>query len=59
MGRHLDQGFMHDNPDVAAMTKTAFINSLAPDGKQAVKFDSHIMSIPTGVDDDGIAKAKT
>ena len=51
-------GFMKDNPDVAAITKTAFINSLAPDGKQAVKFDSHIMSVPTGVDADGIAKAK-
>lgn len=53
------QGFMLDNPDVAAKTKTAFVNSLAPDGHQAVKFDAHIMSIPTGVDDDGIAKAKT
>ncbi|HEU4745294.1 MAG TPA: extracellular solute-binding protein [Anaerolineales bacterium] len=52
-------GFMKDNPDVAAKTKTAFINSLAPDGKQAVKLDSHIMSIPTGVDEDGVAKAKT
>ena len=51
-------GFMRDNPDVAALTKTAFINSLAPEGNQAVKFDSHIMSIPTGVDDAGIAKAK-
>lgn len=51
-------GFMADNPDVAALTKTAFINSLAPDGNQAVKLDSHIMSIPVGVDDDGAAKAK-
>lgn len=51
-------GFMRDNPDVAALTKTAFINSLAPDGHQAVKFDAHIMSIPTGVDEDGIAMAK-
>jgi ABC-type glycerol-3-phosphate transport system substrate-binding protein len=51
-------GFMKDNPDVAAKTKTAFINSLAPDGTQAVKLDSHIMSIPTGVDEDGVAKAK-
>jgi len=51
-------GFMADNPDAAAVTKTAFINSLAPDGNQAVKFDSHIMSIPTGVDDDGVEKAK-
>lgn len=51
-------GFMNDNPDVAALTKTAYINSLAPDGNQAVKFDSHIMSVPTGVDADGVAKAK-
>ena len=51
-------GFMKDNPDVAALTKTAFINSLAPDGNQAVKLDSHIMSVPTGVDDDGAGKAK-
>jgi multiple sugar transport system substrate-binding protein len=51
-------GFMKDNPDVAALTKTAFINSLAPDGTQAVKLDSHIMSVPTGVDEDGAAKAK-
>lgn len=51
------QGFMIDNPDVAAITKTAFINSLAPDGKQSVKFDAHIMSIPTGVDQEGIDKA--
>jgi len=51
-------GFMKDNPDVAALTKTAFLNSLAPDGNQAVKFDAHIMSVPTGVDEDGIAKAK-
>jgi ABC-type glycerol-3-phosphate transport system substrate-binding protein len=51
-------GFMKDNPDVAALTKTAFINSLAPDGKQAVKLDSHIMSVPTGVDEDGANKAK-
>lgn len=53
------QGFMLDNPDVAAKTKTAFINSLSPDGNRAAKFDAHIMSIPTGVDEDGIAKAVT
>ena len=51
-------GMMKDNPDLAAITKTAFVNSLAPDGKQAVKMDSHIMSVPAGVDEDGIAKAK-
>ena len=52
------KGFMDDNPDIAAVTKTAFINSLAPDGKQVVKFDSHVMVIPAGVDAAGIARAK-
>ena len=51
-------GFMRDNPDVAAFTNTAFVNSLAPDGNQAVKFDSHVMSVPTGVDDEGKAQAE-
>ncbi len=51
-------GFFRDNPDLAAHTGIAWINSLAPDGNQAVKFDSHIFSIPTGVDDDGVEKAK-
>jgi ABC-type glycerol-3-phosphate transport system substrate-binding protein len=52
------KGFMNDNPDVWAKTGVGYINSLAPDGKQAVKFDSHIMAVPAGVDEDGIAKAK-
>ncbi len=52
------KGFMNDNPDVWAKTGVGFINSLAPDGKQAVKFDSHIMAVPAGVDEDGISKAK-
>jgi multiple sugar transport system substrate-binding protein len=51
-------GFFRDNPDLAAHTGIAWVNSLAPDGNQAVKFDSHIFSIPTGVDDDGVEKAK-
>lgn len=42
-------GYMRDRPEVAAVTRPDFINSLAPDGKQAMKFDSHIFSIPTGV----------
>jgi multiple sugar transport system substrate-binding protein len=41
-------GYMRDRPQVAAVTRPSYINSLAPDGKQAVKFDSHIFSIPTG-----------
>jgi hypothetical protein len=51
-------GFFRDNPDLAALTDITWINSLAPDGNQAVKFDSHIFSIPTGVDQDGVSKAK-
>jgi ABC-type glycerol-3-phosphate transport system substrate-binding protein len=46
-------GYMRDRPDVAAVTEPMFVNSLAPDGNQAVKFDSHIFSIPTGVDEEG------
>lgn len=44
-------GYMRDNPDVAAVTTPNFINSYAPDGHQAVKFDSHIFSIPTGANE--------
>ncbi len=51
------QGLMRDNPDIAAVTEVAFLNSLAPDGTQAVKFDSHVFSIPTGVDDEGKQQA--
>jgi ABC-type glycerol-3-phosphate transport system substrate-binding protein len=50
-------GYMRDRPEVAAVTRPEFINSLAPDGNQAVKFDSHIFSIPTGVDDVGREQA--
>lgn len=50
-------GYMRDRPDVAAVTEPMFVNSYAPDGNQAVKFDSHIFSIPTGVDEQGRADA--
>jgi multiple sugar transport system substrate-binding protein len=50
-------GYMRDRPDVAAVTVPNFLNSYAPDGKQAVKFDSHVFSIPTAVDDKGKAEA--
>lgn len=52
-------GYMRDRPDVAAVTRPEFVNSYAPDGKQVVKFDSHIFSIPTGVDEEGKAAAYT
>lgn len=51
-------GFFRDNPDLAEITGVAYIPSLAPDGNRSVKFDSHIFSIPTGVDQDGVDKAK-
>jgi multiple sugar transport system substrate-binding protein len=52
------QGFMIDNPDIAAVTKPQSLNSIAPDGKKAVKMDAHIMSVPTGVDAKGTEMAK-
>jgi hypothetical protein len=48
---------MRDRPEVAAVTRPDFINSYAPDGHQAVKFDSHIFSVPTGVDETGRTQA--
>ncbi len=50
-------GYMRDRPEVAAVTEPMFLNSYAPDGKQSVKFDSHIFSVPTGVDDTGREQA--
>jgi len=43
---------------VWAKTGVGYLNSLAPDGKQAVKFDSHVMVIPAGVSEEGVARAK-
>jgi len=51
--------FFKDNPDILPPTSYATgLLSLAPDGKQAGKIDSHIMCIPAGVKDDGIERAK-
>ena len=50
--------FFKDNPDSAAVMQPMYINSYAPDGKQAVRFDSHIMVVPTGVADPGLQQAK-
>jgi multiple sugar transport system substrate-binding protein len=41
--------FFKDNPDAQAVMQPNFINSLAPDGKQAVRFDSHMLIVPVGV----------
>jgi ABC-type glycerol-3-phosphate transport system substrate-binding protein len=50
--------FFKDNPDSAAVMKPMALNSLAPDGKQAVRFDSHLLVIPTGVEGEALEDAK-
>jgi len=48
----------NDNPDIAPpVTRAGSLNSLAPDGHQACKIDSHIMAVPAGVQTDGIDRA--
>lgn len=50
--------FFKDNPDAAAVMEPMFINSLSPDGKKAVRFDSHMMVVPEGVVDPNLKAAK-
>lgn len=50
--------YFKDNPDVAEHTIATPLVPLSPDGNAAVKMDSHIMCIPTGVSEEGIEKAK-
>jgi len=51
-------GFFNDNPDILPPTSYATnLVSLAPDGKQATKMDSHIMTIPPGVAEENMARA--
>jgi multiple sugar transport system substrate-binding protein len=51
--------FFNDNPDIAPPTSYATgLISLAPDGNQATKMDSHIMSIPPGVSEEGMERAR-
>lgn len=50
--------FFNDNPDILPPTTYASgLVSLAPDGTQKVKMDSHIMSIPPGVSEEGTDRA--
>jgi len=53
-----DLNYFKDNPDIHKVTTPNFLNSLAPDGKQAVRFDSHQLVVPTGVADPGLSAAK-
>ena len=50
-------GFFKDNPELEKVTKAVPLNSLAPDGNQGQKIDSHIMAIPTGAKDDQVERA--
>ena len=50
--------FFKDNPDANAVMQPMYINSLSPDGKQAVRFDSHMLIIPNGVADPNLQNAK-
>jgi ABC-type glycerol-3-phosphate transport system substrate-binding protein len=50
--------FFKDNPDAGKNMQPMFINSLAPDGKQAVRFDSHMMVVPQGVEGKDLDAAK-
>lgn len=49
--------FFRDNPDLEPITRAGRLNSLAPDGNQVAKIDSHVMAIPVGVEADGIERA--
>lgn len=49
--------FFKDNPDAAAVMQPQFLNSYAPDGKQAVRFDSHMLVVPTGVEAENLQAA--
>jgi ABC-type glycerol-3-phosphate transport system substrate-binding protein len=50
--------FFRDNPDLEPpVTRGGSLNSLAPDGNQACKMDSHIMAIPAGLEADAIERA--
>lgn len=48
--------YFKDNPDVGKVTKAVTMNSLSPDGTGGQKIDSHILSIPTGVKQEGIER---
>ncbi len=49
--------FFKDNPDALAVMRPEWLNSLSPDGKQAVRYDAHAMIVPTGVEDPGLSRA--
>ena len=50
--------FFKDNLESNAVMVPQYINSLAPDGKKAVRFDSHLLVVPTGVEGEALGDAK-
>ncbi len=50
--------FFKDNPDALEVMRPMYINSVAPDGNQAVRFDSHMLVVPAGVADANLEAAK-
>ncbi len=50
--------FFKDNPEAMEVMQPMPLNSLAPDGKQAVRFDSHIFIVPQGVQEQNLQAAK-
>lgn len=50
--------FFRDNPEAQEVMRPMPLNSVAPDGRQAARFDSHMMVIPTGVADPDLTAAK-
>ncbi len=50
--------FFKDNPEAQEVMQPMYLNSLAPDGKQAVRFDSHMMIVPQGVQEQNLKAAQ-
>ncbi|HEU4326175.1 MAG TPA: extracellular solute-binding protein [Roseiflexaceae bacterium] len=50
--------FFKDNPDALEVMKPMYINSMAPDGKQVTRFDSHMLIVPAGVADANLKAAQ-
>ncbi len=50
-------GYFNDRPELAKISRAAFLPSLS-DGKQAAWMSAHVMVIPQGVSEEGIARAK-
>lgn len=50
--------FFRDNPEANEVMQPGYINSLAPDGKLATRFDAHTMVVPAGVEGEALEDAK-